>query len=102
MVDARQTDARRIFQTPLRSEFLDGLIQVEQQRAGAIVTHHALQPEEGSHPRAARDRLHMMQAGRLLEHQIASRQFHLLRPVLVLDGQLATVILLRLGQEKRD
>src|SRR6185295_15481503 len=50
VIDACQTDARGIFQAPLRGQFLDGLIEVEQQCAGTVVTHHALQPEEGSHP----------------------------------------------------
>jgi len=76
-------------------------IQIEQQRAIAIITQHALNPEERRDPRAARDRAHVVKAGRRREHHMTTRQFHAVDAVRVLDHELPAVILLRFPEKKR-
>jgi hypothetical protein len=52
---------------------LDVLVELEQHFAVTLVRHHALRPEERAHARAARHRVHAMQAARGVQHEIAGR-----------------------------
>ncbi|MCY1355465.1 hypothetical protein D9M69_418860 [compost metagenome] len=87
------------------AEFLrrlaDTRVHLEQQRTLAVVAHHALDPEERRHPRAARDRRHVVDAGGRVQHHMPGRQLHALLAIGVLDHQFAAVVLVRLGQEQR-
>src|SRR5687767_5583089 len=53
----------------LRADALNRHVQIEEKRALPVVAHHALHPEEGRQPRAARHWTHMMEAGRGIENQ---------------------------------
>ena len=66
---------------------LDGRVEVEQQRPLAVVTHHALNPEERGDPRAARHRPDGVQARRRIEDQVSGRQLHRVHAVGVFDEQ---------------
>ena len=101
VVDAGQLDCLRIVTPEPLGKRLDCRVEIEDHAAGMSIADHALQPEEGRNPLSPRHRRHHVQAGRWIEHEIAGRQFDLMRAVEILDHELPAVIVLRLGQEQR-
>jgi len=82
-------------------EAADRDIQVPHQAPLAVITQHALDPEERGQPRAGGDGGDLVQAGARVQHHVARRQFHPLVAVGVFDHQLATLVLIRVAQEQR-
>src|SRR5436190_21360190 len=75
VVDAGELQHRRVLGLGWINP-LDGSVEIEQQGALAVVSHHALDPEEGRDSDAARYWRHMMQAGRWIENHVSGRKLY--------------------------
>ena len=100
MIDTGQFDRFRVVATQPFDKCLDGRIEIEDQATSMSIAYHALKPEERCNPRSTSDRRHQMQTRSRIKHQMPGGQLDLVRAVIVLDGQLAAIILLRLRQEQ--
>src|ERR1700754_4050148 len=61
-----------------RVQALDGVVEIEEQRALAVVAHEALRPEEARYARAARDGPHLMKTRRGVDDRMTRGQLHFL------------------------
>ena len=86
---------RRAISGALACHLLNTQVEIEEQATLSVVTHHALNPKEGAHARASRDRGDVVQAACRVQHHVARRKLRLVHSLSVFHRQLAAVVLIR-------
>ena len=99
MVEIREFSDLGVVTTEAVDQSLDRIVHIESHPPSKRILDHALKPEEGGDARAPRDRSHQVQAGRWIEDQMARGQLDPVGTIVVVDLELAAIVLVRLRQE---
>src|SRR3982751_2183403 len=75
-------------------------IEVEQQRALPVVTHHTLNPEKRRGARTTSYRRDMVKACGWIQNHMTRRKFYCVRAIRILDDQFPSVVLVWMREEQ--
>src|SRR5579883_101960 len=100
MIEVHQLNDR-VMRRPVAPKLLDRAIQLEEQAPLAFVPDHALYPEEGCQPGAARHRLDAMHGVSRIEYHVAGVELDPMRRRTIIENQLAAVIILGGAEKER-